>query len=66
MAKFDVNYEQREVFFFREGTIVAWNISELECENILEFLKKYEQNRYMEYIVKSESEVMCYSYADHG
>ncbi|XP_068972865.1 required for meiotic nuclear division protein 1 homolog [Bombus flavifrons] len=65
VAKFD-NCEQREVFFFREGTIVAWNISELECENILEFLKKYEQNRYMEYIVKSESEVMCYCYADHG
>lgn len=43
-----------------------WNIPELECENILEFLKKYEQNRYMECIVKSESEVMCYSYADHG
>ncbi|XP_076476587.1 required for meiotic nuclear division protein 1 homolog [Bombus vancouverensis nearcticus] len=66
VAKYDVSHEQREVFFFREGTIVAWNISELECENILEFLKKYEQNRYMECIVKSESEVMCYSYADHG
>lgn len=66
MAKYEVNHEQREVFFFREGTVVMWNISELECENILLFLKKYEQNRYMECIVKSESEVMCYSYADHG
>ncbi|XP_020718392.2 required for meiotic nuclear division protein 1 homolog isoform X3 [Bombus terrestris] len=66
VAKYEVNHEQREAFFFREGTIVMWNISELECENILEFLKKYEQNRYMECIVKSESEVMCYSYADHG
>ncbi|XP_071865166.1 required for meiotic nuclear division protein 1 homolog [Bombus fervidus] len=66
VAKYEVNQIQREVFFFREGTIVMWNISELECENILEFLKKYEKNRYMECIVKSESEVMCYSYTDHG
>ncbi|XP_043793002.1 glutathione synthetase-like isoform X2 [Apis laboriosa] len=66
VAKYEVNHEPREIFFFREGTIVMWNISELECENLLEFLKKYEQNRYMDYDVQSESEVMCYNYAEHG
>ncbi|KAK1138057.1 hypothetical protein K0M31_002545 [Melipona bicolor] len=66
VAKYEVNHEPREIFFFREGTIVMWNISEFECDNILKFLKKYEQNRYMEYIVKSESELMCYGYADYG
>lgn len=66
VAKYEVNHEPREIFFFREGTIVMWNISEFECDNVLKFLKKYEQNRYMEYIVKSESELMCYGYADYG
>ncbi|KAK9304657.1 hypothetical protein QLX08_004076 [Tetragonisca angustula] len=66
VAKYEVNHEPREIFFFREGTIVMWNISEFECDNILKFLKKYEQNRYTEYIVKSESELMCYGYADYG
>ncbi|XP_026297982.1 glutathione synthetase isoform X2 [Apis mellifera] len=66
VAKYEVNHEPREIFFFREGTIVMWNISEIECENLLEFLKKYEQNRYMDFDVQSESEVMCYNYAEHG
>ncbi|XP_076547713.1 required for meiotic nuclear division protein 1 homolog [Osmia lignaria lignaria] len=43
-----------------------WNISDLESENVLQFLKDYEENRYMESIVQSESEQMCYSYDDKG
>ncbi|XP_017797846.1 PREDICTED: glutathione synthetase-like [Habropoda laboriosa] len=66
VAKYEVGHEPREIFFFREGTIVMWNISEFECENILYFLKKYEQNCYMEHITQSESECMNYSYADNG
>ncbi|XP_043261242.1 glutathione synthetase-like [Colletes gigas] len=66
VAKYEVDYEPREIFFFREGTIVMWNISDLESGNILEFLKKYEDNRYSESIIQSESEIMSYSYADNG
>lgn len=28
--------ESREIYFFREGTIVLWNIPETEKENILQ------------------------------
>ncbi|XP_076388660.1 required for meiotic nuclear division protein 1 homolog [Megachile rotundata] len=66
VAKYQVEHEPREIFFFREGTVVMWNISDLESENILNFLKQYEENCYMATIVQSESEMMCYSYADNG
>jgi len=43
-----------------------WNISDLECGNLLQFLRRYEQNRYMEELIHTESELMNYSYADSG
>ncbi|KAL0118034.1 hypothetical protein PUN28_009015 [Cardiocondyla obscurior] len=66
VAKYEVGHEPREIFFFREGSIVMWNISDLECGNLLQFLRSYEHNRYMEEIVHTESELMNYSYADAG
>ncbi|XP_076664067.1 required for meiotic nuclear division protein 1 homolog isoform X1 [Andrena cerasifolii] len=66
VAKYEVEYEPREIFFFREGTIVMWNVSDLEGENILQFLKRYEDNRYVDYTVQSEKEMMTYTYADSG
>lgn len=66
MAKYEVGHEPREIFFFREGSIVMWNISNLECGNVLQFLRRYEQNRYTEELVQTESELMNYTYADPG
>ncbi|XP_077254923.1 required for meiotic nuclear division protein 1 homolog isoform X1 [Temnothorax americanus] len=66
VAKYEVGHEPREIFFFREGSIVMWNISDLECGNLLQFLRRYEQNRYMEELVHTESELMNYTYADSG
>ncbi|XP_018352084.1 PREDICTED: glutathione synthetase, chloroplastic-like isoform X2 [Trachymyrmex septentrionalis] len=66
VAKYEVGYEPREIFFFREGSIVMWNISDLECGNVLQFLRRYEQNRYTEELVQTESELMNYIYADPG
>lgn len=66
VAKYDVGHESREIFFFREGSIVMWNISDLECGNVLQFLKRYEHKRYTEELVHSESEFMNYAYADPG
>lgn len=43
-----------------------WNISDLECGNVLQFLRRYELNRYMEELVHTESELMNYTYADPG
>ncbi|XP_028047226.1 required for meiotic nuclear division protein 1 homolog [Monomorium pharaonis] len=66
VAKYEVGHEPREIFFFREGSIVMWNISNLECGNLLQFLRRYELNRYIEELVHTESELMNYSYADPG
>ncbi|XP_076224494.1 glutathione synthetase isoform X2 [Nomia melanderi] len=63
-ARYEIEFEPREVFFFREGTVVMWNISELEYGNIVNFLKKYEDNPYAESTVQLERETMTYTYAD--
>ncbi|XP_031835251.1 required for meiotic nuclear division protein 1 homolog isoform X8 [Nomia melanderi] len=65
-ARYEIEFEPREVFFFREGTVVMWNISELEYGNIVNFLKKYEDNPYAESTVQLERETMTYTYADSG
>lgn len=43
VAKYQVGKEPRDIYFFREGTVVMWNFSDMESSNILLFLKNYEQ-----------------------
>lgn len=45
VAKYQVGKEPRGIYFFREGTVVMWNFSDMESSNILGFLKNYEQVR---------------------
>ncbi|XP_012228885.1 glutathione synthetase-like [Linepithema humile] len=66
VAKYEVEHEPREIFFFREGSIVMWNVSDLESGNLLQFLKRYEQNCYTEEVIHTETEFMNYTYADSG
>ncbi|XP_033207836.1 required for meiotic nuclear division protein 1 homolog [Belonocnema kinseyi] len=66
VAKYEVGEEPREIYFFREGTIVMWNISELELGNVLQFLRKYEDNSYSDELVQAEGEVMTYTYCKNG
>ncbi|XP_046387167.1 required for meiotic nuclear division protein 1 homolog [Ischnura elegans] len=63
-AKYQFDDEPREIFFFREGSVVLWNISELECTNILNFLRKFEENSYSEPIISEECETMKYTYSN--
>lgn len=42
-AKYQVGAEPRGIYFYREGTVVMWNCSDMESSNILHFLKKFEQ-----------------------
>lgn len=55
-AKYQVGVEPRDIYFFREGTVVFWNCTDLESSNILGFLKNFEQDSYDENIVQDESE----------
>lgn len=63
-AKYNVDDEPREVYFFREGTAVFWNVSDLEIANFLRFIRPYEINRYSEKLVLSERELMSYVHTE--
>lgn len=52
----------RDMFFFREGAVVMWNFNEIEINNVLAFLKPFEKDPYIRQLVRSESEVMPYTY----
>ncbi|OXU26481.1 hypothetical protein TSAR_003607 [Trichomalopsis sarcophagae] len=66
VAKYEIGNEPREIYFFREGTAVMWNITDLECSNLLQFIKQYEENSYSNELVQAEGEVMLYSYTESG
>lgn len=66
VAKYQVNKEPREIFFFREGSVILWNISDLEGSNVLSFLKKYEQDGYSDVLIQGECEFMNYRHQEEG
>ncbi|KAJ8866254.1 hypothetical protein PR048_032097 [Dryococelus australis] len=66
VAKYHLNGDHREIFFFREGSVVLWNITELESFNVLSFLRKFEKNSYDEKLVQNENELMMYTYKDNS
>lgn len=66
VARYRVDSEPREIFFFREGSVVFWNVSELESSNVLAFLKDYEQKSYNDKMIQAESEHMNYTYSQPG
>ena len=63
-ARYQVDREPREIYFFREGSVVFWNVSELERKNVLEFLQPYEINSTDKVTADEENESMIYSYTE--
>lgn len=63
-ARYNVDDEPREVFFFQEGTAVFWNVSDLEISNFLRFIRPFENGRYSEKLVMSEREIMSYVHGE--
>ena len=41
VSLYKVSSEDRHIYFFRDGSVVFWNVDELERKNVLQFLKKY-------------------------
>ncbi|XP_067125179.1 required for meiotic nuclear division protein 1 homolog [Centruroides vittatus] len=64
-AKYEVDKEPREIYFFREGSVVFWNVPEIERQEVMLFLRNYETNSYEENLILEESEVMNYVYTDN-
>lgn len=64
-SKYNVeSTEPRDIFFFREGSVVLWNCSEPEAKTILRNLRQFEISPYDDDVVKTEKEIMSYSYVD--
>jgi required for meiotic nuclear division protein 1 len=53
--------EPRHIFFFDSGTVVFWNVSIEEQNNLLTLLEKHSQKLYPKEIIKEESEIMSFS-----
>jgi required for meiotic nuclear division protein 1 len=60
-----VGSEPRDVFFFREGSLVMWNMDENESQALLSFLKPFELKRLHEQVAIQETEALNYCYSDN-
>ncbi|CAG7730039.1 unnamed protein product [Allacma fusca] len=60
-AKYSIGVEAREIFFFREGAVVFWNVPDLERFSVLKFMKNFQVRSYQEMEVMQESEYMLYA-----
>ncbi|KAH8275707.1 hypothetical protein KR044_009992, partial [Drosophila immigrans] len=61
-AKYPTGEQPREIFFFREGSVVFWNCNDIETNNVLNFLRNFERESYVSALVHGESEMMPYTY----
>ncbi|XP_023944829.2 required for meiotic nuclear division protein 1 homolog isoform X2 [Bicyclus anynana] len=59
---YSVGDEPREIIFFQEGAVVFWNCTELEANNVLDFIRPYEVQSYPRDVVTREREIMTYQY----
>lgn len=65
-AKYLIEPEPRDIFFFREGSVVLWNCTELETSNVIQSLAQFEINSYDVDDIMNEKEIMNYNYANDG
>lgn len=64
-SKYNVeSSEPRDIFFFREGSVVLWNCSEPEAKTILRNLRQFEIGPYHEDMIRGEKEIMTYAYVN--
>ncbi|KAH9377084.1 hypothetical protein HPB48_001782 [Haemaphysalis longicornis] len=64
-AKYQVGEEPRELFFFREGSVVFWNFPEIERKAVLQFLKPHEHHAYSSTLVDQEVEALEFVYHEN-
>nr|XP_022907913.1 required for meiotic nuclear division protein 1 homolog [Onthophagus taurus] len=65
-AKNKVGLESQDLFFFREGTVVMWNLPQKEIENVLNFVNNFQSDSYSESLIQSEAEKMNYRCEQDG
>lgn len=65
-AKYRVDDEQREIFFFRDGAAVFWNMPLVERTAVLEFLAKYQRDSYDRHLILEEFERVEFTFTETG
>ncbi|KAG8184575.1 hypothetical protein JTE90_007691 [Oedothorax gibbosus] len=65
-AKYQVGNEPRHIYFFSEGSVVFWNVPDLEQQTVLRFLKPFETNSFDPELVAAEKEDLDYIYSEKG
>ncbi|XP_074643031.1 required for meiotic nuclear division protein 1 homolog [Tubulanus polymorphus] len=63
-AIYKVDDETREIFIFREGSAVFWNVPYDEEMEVLKFLHKYLEDPYSLKLVNGEAEELTFKYTD--
>lgn len=64
VSKLHVTSEPRHLYFFREGSVVGWNITDLEVSSLINILSPHEIGPYSDNIVMEEKEIMYYKYTN--
>ncbi|KAF2354372.1 protein of unknown function DUF155 [Trinorchestia longiramus] len=65
IGQYKISSEPREIFFFRDGSLVFWNIDELERSNILTYVKQFCLGDVVSpETMDEQSESLPYSYAE--
>ncbi|XP_002734214.1 required for meiotic nuclear division protein 1 homolog [Saccoglossus kowalevskii] len=62
----ETDNEPGEIFFFREGSVVLWNVSDLKMKKVMRILSKHEINSYEVALVNWENEQMAYRYSEQA
>ena len=54
-------HSTQEIFFFKDGNVIFWNVPELERNSVLNFVNDYAMESYEEDLIYEESEMMSYT-----
>jgi len=64
-AAYKVNDQNREIFFFREGGVVFWNVPDQnERDDILKLMRAHQKDSYDLSVIHEESDQLNYRYTD--
>lgn len=60
----EADVQSKDIFFFKDGNVVFWNVPELERNSVLKFLANYTVEEYEQDMIYDESEMMNYTLCD--
>ncbi|XP_077996093.1 required for meiotic nuclear division protein 1 homolog [Glandiceps talaboti] len=62
----ELDREPGEIFFFREGSVVFWNVKNTTMKKVMRIISKHEIGSYEVALVNWENEQMLYKYTDQS